>query len=187
MNSEKIMKPLDELVRYIYHIPLIIEPFPRIPVNMILSEIRKINGKINSIFYRNNISTEIKLEYIDNIANNKNIKKIKFNGNLKMLKGLSFKKHYIIDIYLEEIIELSESTPIIIYTIDGLNEKHRGYLNSICKNCREYPRIKNAYSASISLKNIEELIELQGISGIQYNRNLLEGNTTKTFLPSTFW
>lgn len=187
MNSEKIMKPLDELVRYVDNIPLVIEPFPKTPVNIILSYIRKINGKINNIFYRNNIKVEIKLEYLNHIATNKIIKKIKFDGNQNLLKGLSPKKHNIIDMYLEEIIYLSGSTPIIIHTVDGLSEKYREYCSSLCDNIQECPRIKNAYTASIALGKIEALTELQGIAGIQYNKTLLERNTTKTFLPSSFW
>jgi hypothetical protein len=187
MRSEKIMKPLDELVGYIDSIPLIIEPFPSTPVNTILSEIKRINGKVNNVFYRNNIEVEIKLEHISFIATKKYIKKIKFNGNLNLLKGLPFKKNSIIDIYLEEVLGLSEMTPVIIHTFEALNADNKKYLNSICKKLQEYPRIKNSYTANMPLRKIEIITNIPNISCIQYNKRVIGKNTTKTFLPSTFW
>lgn len=187
MSPEKIRKPLDELLGYISHTPVIIELLPQIPVSTILPEVRKVNGKVKSIFYRNNIDIEIRLEHIDFFAKNRNVKKIKFNGNLDLLKHILPKRCGVIDTYLEEIVYLSEFTPVIINTFGGLDELYIQYLNSICSEFQEYPRIKNAYLVTLPLSKIEVLVNIPHILGIEYNKAFSGRYTTRTFLPSTFW
>jgi len=187
MISEKIIKPLDELIGYLSKIPITIEPLPKIPVKIILEEIARIGGKVNRVFYRNNIDIETEIEHIISLSKNRYIRKIKFNGNFSLLKRIEQEESNIYDKYIEEIICLLEATPIIIHTIDGLTEEYKSIISNLCNNLQAYQSVVKSYSAIIPLRKIEELVRIPQVSGIRYNRFLPGRSTTKTFVPSPFW
>jgi hypothetical protein len=187
MNSEKIIKPLDELIRYINKTPLIVELYADKTINTIISEIKKANGKIIRVFFRSNLDVEIPLAHVKNLAEVASIRRIKFNGDQKLfwtsISGESAK----LDRYLTNLIFLSESVPIIVQTINGLKEEDRAKIDEIGGKIKDDPRTTNHYSATLPLGKIEALAEFHRVTSIGYEQLWQPTSTTKTFLPSIFW
>jgi hypothetical protein len=187
MNSEKIIKPLDELVEYINKTPLMIEPYNDIAVKHTMSEVKKINGKILGIFFRRNLLIEMPLAHIKSLAEVSSIRRIKFNGDHKLFwpnisaEGIKFDK------YLIKLISLSESVPIIVQTINGLKEEDRAKMDELGGKIKDDPRATNPYSATLPLGKIEALAEFHRVTSIRYEQLWQPRSTTKIFLPSTFW
>ena len=187
MDSGKIIPPLDELIGYLDKIPLIIESLPTIPVRIILEEINEIHGEVKQIYYRNNLKVNVRLDHIKRLAQSKNIQKIKFDGNIQLLNCSYSKECYVLDKYLEEILLLSESTPVIIHVSKLLEKKDENIISNLCKTYKQHGKIARAYSANIALRRIEKLAPVAHISSIQYDRSYPKTPSTKIFLPSTFW
>jgi hypothetical protein len=187
MNSEKIMKPLDELVGYTNKTPLIIELYTDKAVNIIMSEIKKVNGKVIRVFFRSNLEIEIPLAHVKNLAEVSGIKRIKFNGDQKLFWSSISREGPKFDRYLINLVSLSESVPIIVQTINGLKEEDRAKIDELGGKIKDDPRATNPYSAILPLGKIEALAEFHRVTSIRYEQLWQPRSTTKIFLPSTFW
>jgi len=187
MHSEKIIKPLDELVGYINKTPLIIEPHGNIAVNVIRNEITKLNGNILRIFFGNNLEIEIPLANIMDLAKLFSIKRIKFNGDHTYLWANISGETTKFDRYSIKLISLSKSVPVVVHTINGLNEEDQAKINALGGKIKDAPKETNPYSATLPLEKVEELAEFRRITNIRYDQPWQPRSATKTFLPSTFW
>ena len=187
MNSGKIISPLDELIGYLDKIPLIVESLPTTLISIILEEIREIDGEVTQIYYGNNLKVNVRLDQIKRLAQSRNIQKIKFDGNVQLLNCSYSKECYVLDKHLEEILLLSESTPVIIHVSKVLGKSDENIISDLCTTYKHHGKIARAYSANIALRRIMELAPIADVSGIQYDISNLRTPSTKIFLPSTFW
>ena len=124
MGSKKIISPLDEVVGYLNNTPLIVEPNPEIALNLIISEIKNIRGKVKGVYFGNALSVELPLVALKDLSKSRNVKKIRFDGDYKLLRG-NVSEEEKFDRYLIELLSFIEQTSIIVQTIDGLKEEDR--------------------------------------------------------------
>jgi len=172
MSFEKIMKPLDELIQYFYNCPIIVEPQTETPLNLIMNEIKDIGGKIKGVSFGNTLRVELSLEDLEEFDKSKNIKKLRFDGDYKLLRGVIPEQESKFDKYLIELLSFIESIPVIVQTPDGLKEEDKMEVEKLGGEIKDNLWIINSYSATLPLNRIRELAEFFRVVRIWYDQPL---------------
>jgi len=102
---------------------------------------------------------------------NRNVKKIRFDGDYKLLRG-NVSEEEKFDRYLIELLSFIEQTSIIVQTIDGLKEEDRVKVEELGGKVKNNLGIINSYSAILPLNRIEGLAEFSRVVHIWYDRPL---------------
>lgn len=171
MGSKKIIGPLNEVAGYLYNTPLIVEPKPEIGLNLIISEIKNVGSKVKGIHFGNALGVELPLESLKELSKSRNLKKLRFDGDYKLLRG-NVSEEEKFDRYLTELLSFIEQTPIIVRTIDGLKEEDKVKVEELTEKAKNDLDIINSFSAILPLRRIEELAEFSRVVHIWYDQPL---------------
>lgn len=170
MSPSKIISPLDELVGYLVKAPVIVEPYPGIPLTVVITEIKTMGGKTRGVFFENTLRAQFRLDVVKKLSAWKNIRRVMFDGDYRLLKGGVTRPDNKLDKYLVELLSFLEATSIIVQTIDGLNEIDVAQIEQLGGHVKDDLRIIYSYSATLPLAKIEAVAESPRITSIWYDQ-----------------
>jgi len=181
MNSQKTNKSLDELIRYLHGCPIIVEPRNGVSLERIINEIKDIGGTMKGVYFGNTLRIELPLKSLRKLEKSKNIKKLRFDGDYNLLRGIVSEQESKLDNYLAELLSFIDSTPILVQTIDGLKEEDEVKIEELGGMIPDNLRIlatSQDYVATLPLDKIKKLAEFSRVKRMWYDQPLHGLNTT---------
>jgi hypothetical protein len=169
--ASKIIPPLDKLIKYIDTLPLVIEPFSKVSLNLLIESLQGSKINIRSMYFDNSLAVYVHSDAIYELARNDMIYRIRFDGDHMLFRG-NFKEEGKIDKYLAEFLFLLKATPVIVQAVDGLKDEDRKRVEELGGKVKDDLRIINSYSATLPLGKVEELARFPRVIRIWYDQPL---------------
>ncbi len=171
LASEKIIAPLDKLIKYIYALPLVIDPFPKVSLNLLIENLQDSKIKIRSVYFDNSLAVDVHSDAIYELVRNDMISRIRFEGDHGLFRG-DFREEGKLDRYLVEFLSLLKATRIIVQTVDGLKDEDRKKVEELGGKVKDDLQIINSYLATLPLGKVEELARFPRVIRIWYDQPL---------------